>query len=69
MQEIIDSIIDLEYKQLLITVWLNLPENQHKMFMDILQRAIKNDKKIFVDEENLNFNWDSLRISNIKIND
>lgn len=68
IQDFIGKTDDLDYKQLLMTIWVNLPKNSYRQFLNILKKSEKSKSKIFVDEKLLEeFLWDSLTIDMIKI--
>lgn len=65
--ELIQSIKDLEYRQTLYTIEFCLPESDHEKFFDMLQKAEKEDIKIYIDEDMLEGQWDGFGIEAIKL--
>lgn len=70
MNKIIDVIesFDGEYKQLLMTILMNIPEEKIIDFYELIIKAESEGMKIYIDETGIeDVLWDSLDFNRIKI--
>lgn len=66
--ELINSISDSKYRQLLFSIWGNLPSNVHVEFYNLLSQTEKDNLMITINEDNITQEqWDSLSISDLKV--